>query len=519
MEKHTPHIVFLVLDTHRAKRMKCYGYPQETSPNIDTFAETATVYENAISPAQWTIPSHASMFSGECPSTHLVVQAEDSLNPPFVTIAELLHESGYTSTGFCNNPLVGVLNNGLRRGFDSFYNYGGAIPSPYISDTQGLFANLKHFSRKLLERIATPIQQSVANSADVFQFFMNPRLVNLWTRYANFKGDTRQSLEDAVHFLNQNVHSKGRPSPQMVFINLMETHLPYTPPEEFISKFAPIVQEDPEARKFIEFYNTRAFHWLLPIEEPYPDLESKTINDMYDAEIAYQDHLLHQLFETLDQPYHRENTMVILVGDHGEMLGEHLIMGHALGSYHELIHVPLIIRFPGQEKNKRIKPSVSTSHLFHTILDEVGIQNVDISYAPAIDTRANNLRYADQSPALVPVLSESFPPDNVILTMEKLTPERIRPFHSRAYQRSFIFDPYKLLQIEGVRNDLFNLETDRLEMHNLEQNPQLKAEMEQALNEYLNNAEARRPANMKKSKVAMSDERVSQRLRGLGYLD
>jgi hypothetical protein len=107
----------------------------------------------------------------------------------------------------------------------------------------------------------------------------------------------------------------------------------------------------------------------------------------------------------------------------------------------------------------------------------------------------------------------------VILTMEKLTPERIRPFHSRAYQRSFIFDPYKLLQIEGVRNDLFNLETDRLEMHNLEQNPQLKAEMEQALNEYLNNAEARRPANMKKSKVAMSDERVSQRLRGLGYLD
>jgi uncharacterized sulfatase len=434
-------------------------------------------------------------------------------------VAELLKEKGYINTGFCNNPLVGVLNNGLRRGFDSFYNYGGAIPSPYITDTQGIIANLKHLSQKLLERIATPIQQSVAASADVFQFFMNPKLVNLWTRYANFKGDTRQSLEDSVHYIRKNLPADRNHSPQMVFINLMETHLPYTPPERFIKKFAPIVQENPEARDFIQTYNTRAFHWLLPLEEPYPELENQTINNMYDAEIAYQDHLLQQLFETLEHPYHRENTLVILVGDHGEMLGEHLIMGHALGSYQDLIHVPLIIRYPGQETERHVKQTVSTSRLFHTVLDEVGIKHVDLSYAPQVDTTTQSLKFIEPESPPIPVLSESFPPDNVILTMDKLTPHLFEVFQSRTCHRSIIIDPYKLLQLEGVRNFLFDIENDRTEMDPLEDKPQLKQEVELALDNCLSNAIARRPANMDQTSVDVSDDRIAKRLRGLGYLD
>ena len=64
-----PDIVFIVLDTHRADRMSCYGYPRQTTPNIDKFAESATLFERAIVPAQWTIPSHASLFTGEYPTT------------------------------------------------------------------------------------------------------------------------------------------------------------------------------------------------------------------------------------------------------------------------------------------------------------------------------------------------------------------------------------------------------------------------------------------------------------------
>ena len=57
-----PNIVFVVLDTHRRDRLGCYGYHRDTSPNLDAFAQQATMFDNAVSPAQWTIPSHASMF-------------------------------------------------------------------------------------------------------------------------------------------------------------------------------------------------------------------------------------------------------------------------------------------------------------------------------------------------------------------------------------------------------------------------------------------------------------------------
>mgnify|MGYP006274670663 CR=1 FL=1 len=64
----SPDIIFLVLDTQRADRLSCYGYPQATSPAIDQLAGESTQFQSAIAPAQWTIPSHASMFAGVYPS-------------------------------------------------------------------------------------------------------------------------------------------------------------------------------------------------------------------------------------------------------------------------------------------------------------------------------------------------------------------------------------------------------------------------------------------------------------------
>ncbi|MGB3493565.1 MAG: sulfatase-like hydrolase/transferase, partial [Elainellaceae cyanobacterium] len=64
----SPDILFLVLDTQRCDRLSCYGYPLETSPNLDALAADATRFESAVSAAQWTVPSHASMFTGLYPS-------------------------------------------------------------------------------------------------------------------------------------------------------------------------------------------------------------------------------------------------------------------------------------------------------------------------------------------------------------------------------------------------------------------------------------------------------------------
>ena len=67
-----PDIIFIVLDTQRADRLGAYGYDKPISPNLDRFAAQATLFEQAVAPAQWTVPSHASMFTGLYPSAHQV---------------------------------------------------------------------------------------------------------------------------------------------------------------------------------------------------------------------------------------------------------------------------------------------------------------------------------------------------------------------------------------------------------------------------------------------------------------
>ncbi|GAB4579099.1 MAG: sulfatase [Anaerolineales bacterium] len=514
----TPNVLFIVLDTHRADRLGCYGYPRGTSPNLDAFAAKATVFENAVSPGQWTIPSHASMFTGEFPTTHGTYQSSASLDARFRTLAERLKTLGYQTVGFCNNPLVGVLNNNLKRGFDLFYNYGGAIPTVPEKKKQGVakaFHKIWSHYTQLLRKISYPVQNLIAQNDRVFNFILNPLLVPLWAKHAHFKGDAPTSVRDLVEYLQ---HRKEE-QPLFLFLNVMETHLPYDLPDKYIAKFAPIVKQNPQARAFMNRYNTQALHWLLPMKKPFTPLEYETLSSMYDAEVAYQDEALGQLLTLLDTPYHRENTLVIIVGDHGEMLGEHQIMGHGLGVYQELIRVPLIVRYPGQPHAGRVSQPVSTTHLFHTVLDAAHVETVETTYAPEVDVRRCSLlplaRQIGAAPANV--FSEAFPPEHVINIMKKRTPELLEDFPSEATHWAVYRQGYKLIEIENHPGELYDLTADPREENPLA-DPARAEELRHELGSFLEYATARRPDHLSGG-ISLDDEQLRQRLRGLGYLE
>ena len=523
--KRAPNIVFIVLDTHRRDRMGCYGYPRGTSPNLDAFAREATVFENAISPAQWTTPVHASMFSGEFPSTHLTLQPPDTLSPRFRTLAQWLRANDYHTAGFCNNPLVGVLNNGFRRGFENFYNYGGAIPSTLDGSSKSWVASRDRvwaWYTQLLRKISYPIQNLFAKSDRFFQLAMHPRLVFLWTRYANFKGKTADSIREATLFVRQHMTGQDK-TPHFLFINLMETHLPFAPPQHFVDTFAPQLRQDRAAWDFMRVYNTQALSWLLPMETPFSPLQARTLSDMYDAEVAYQDHLLAELLEPLDQPEHRENTMLIFVSDHGEMLGEHQLMGHGFGVYQELVHVPLMIRFPGQREGRRIAAPVSTRRLFHTVLDVAGVKAPQDDVSPAADAERLSLaRQTEQTRADEGlVFSEAYPPQNVLKIMDTRAPHLINTFQARAVRRAAYKGRYKLIHVEGAPPALYDLDADPREQHDLgdETEAQRVQRLAGALQARVKEATARRPENWARRQAAMDDELLLERLRGLGYIE
>lgn len=523
IDQKQPNIIIIVLDTHRRDRLGIYGYPRGTSPNIDAFAADATIFDQAIAPAQWTIPVHASMFSGEYPSTHLTTQSGHTLDSQFKTLAERMRPLGYRRIGFCNNPLVGVLDNGLKRGFETFYNYGGAVPSTPARSASNIIKPLAFIWERytqLLRRISYPIQNAVARSDRVFQLTLHPLLVPLWTRYVNFKGDTDRSLHDVADYMQREFPSKIH-QPHFLFVNLMETHLPYIPPENFVRQFAPNFFEARESRDFMRVYNTQALRWLLPMDEPFSDLETSTLSDLYDAEVAYQDHLLGKVLEILDSSYHRENSLVVLVADHGEMLGEHRFMGHGIGVHDELIRVPMAIRYPGQKKHRRVSEPVSTMQLFHTLLDYAGGE-LENDERPALPIDKMSLRrFAGPVPQGSGIaISEAYPPVNVLKIMEKRGEQTLIDEFScrRIYWGVYNDRQHKLIKIENGPKMYYRLGDDPDEKQPLGSDPKFEP-LDRALEGFREFTMARRPSMLKQRMLPLEDEKLRARLRGLGYLE
>lgn len=123
-EKRThPNIILISIDTLRADHLGCYGYPRDTTPNIDAFSSSAALFKNVIAQAPYTISSHMSMLTSLYPSFHKVNMIELSrLHPDKVTLAEVLYDKGYRTWAITGGGQVSS-GYGFYDGFESFIEY------------------------------------------------------------------------------------------------------------------------------------------------------------------------------------------------------------------------------------------------------------------------------------------------------------------------------------------------------------------------------------------------------------
>lgn len=525
---HEPDILFIVLDTQRADRLGSYGYDKSISPNLDRFAEQSVLFERAVAPAQWTVPSHASMFTGLYPSVHQVTQSDHRLSPSRPHLAEIMRQAGYETIGFCNNPLVGILNNGFKRGFDTFYNYGGAIPS-LPDSTSPLPWPLNKAAKaytQFLRRISYPIQNFFGQSDLAFQLSLNAWMTPLWSRLANFKGQNARSVQDVALFLRQ--REKRQPArPLFLFLNLMETHLPFWPPGQFVDQVAPYFRESKEARTIMRTWNREAYRWAAPLAEPLGELERRVLNDMYDAEVAYQDDYLGTLFAVLNGRSRRNDTLTIIVADHGDGLGEHGYFGHAFVAYEELVHVPMMLHWPARwSQGERISTPVSTRRVFHTMLDTLNNLPDDRDNLQPGEIQRLSLRHTVQGhdPEQGTAFSEVFPPLNFVRAIEQRQPELLEPFRClsarRAVVREAVGGTHKLIHVDNVADELFDLTHDPLELESvLAERPSMASELDQQLQRMVETAARQRDTQTAGELDLQANDQLLQRLRGLGYID
>ena len=153
--------IVLLSSIQRADRLGCYGN-RPITPHLDQFAAAGARFQQGVAPAQWTIPSHASMFTGLYPTAHGVTQSKPGIEQGTPHVAELLHASGYETVGFATTPGWRP-NNGFKRGFETFYNYGGAVPSLPRSSMRTGFGRIAEAYTQFYDVSPTPSKTSLVN--------------------------------------------------------------------------------------------------------------------------------------------------------------------------------------------------------------------------------------------------------------------------------------------------------------------------------------------------------------------
>ncbi|MCB1183063.1 sulfatase [bacterium] len=305
-----PNIVLVVLDTVRED---VAARDPAARPVLAALAAESTVFTNAWATAPWTVPSHASMFTGLLAAGHHCTHQNPRLDADKTTLAELLGQAGYATAAFYSNPWLSDRTTGLLRGFATVQE--------------------------------APVQGGVAGDA------------------GTWRGD--QGGRASVGWFRRWLRSRGPEQPFFAFVNLLEAHLPYDPPADVRRHLLP--QRDPD--------DLVTGEWGMEYQaglHAFGEVDWARHRDLYWGDVATVDGLLGGIVAALTEAGHVEDTVLIVCSDHGENLGDHGLVDHQFSLHESLLAVPLIVRAPGLlAAGERTEP-VLLSDIFATVGDLAG---------------------------------------------------------------------------------------------------------------------------------------------------
>ncbi len=315
-----PNIVLIAIDSLRADHMSGYGYGRLTTPHIDKFAESGTLFENLFSAHIPTTSAYSSMLTGmDVFSTQAVaLRHKGPLRPEIKTLPEILRDAGYDTTcvGFSGNP--------ASRGFDTYLNFPG-----WGSWNEGRSPKAEN-----LNQVALPEIDRLAS------------------------GD----------------------KPFFLFLRHMDPHAPYLPPTPYERMFYHGDECDPANKSMEPVMGFKPFADFFASWMPPGISDKDYMIAQYDGAVAYMDACIQSIFEALDARGIMDETIIVVNADHGETLYDHECWFDHHGLYDQTLHVPLIIRYPGKvAAGKRVSGFTQHKDLVPTLLHLAEI-DTDIAF-------------------------------------------------------------------------------------------------------------------------------------------
>jgi arylsulfatase A-like enzyme len=348
-----PNVLLIVLDTVRADALSTYGYRRPTSPNLSRLASQGVRFDGATATASWTLPSHASLFTGEMPR-RLGVDKSHPLDAKFPTLAETLAAHGYATAGFAANYIFCNRGYGLARGFAHYEDR----PVSLVEVLASSHSLGQTFLKGINWSVRYPLGRILGEKPYFRAFGEDPRDTLLSDR----QKDAARINRDALNWLSS--HSK---KPFFVFLNYFDVHVPYFPHPDREYPFGP--QSIPGSKhSLIRSWSNGT------LSAPMNQEEITLVRDCYDQCLTYLDDQIGRLFEGLEERGLLENTLVIITADHGEQFGEHGRTGHANSVYRQVLGVPLLVIDPRRVPSGRVVSTpVSLRDIPATIVDLVGL--------------------------------------------------------------------------------------------------------------------------------------------------
>lgn len=292
---YSTNVIIIAVDTLRANHLGCYGYPRNTSPIIDKFAEGGVKFTHCYTPSPLTTPAFASMLSSLPPYKHGAKRNGMSVFNRTKILPQYLKRQGYYSGAFISNYTLKKDLTRLNRGFDTY--------------------------TEVLDK-------------------------KRWLRLFLSEGDAKDVSEKASRWLYQNSKRKF-----FLWVHYTSPHEPYVYHKEFDKGFEEV---DPSV---------------------YPEGSRFKKIRKYDTEIGYDDHYIGQLIKKIKEFGLYDDSLIIFMADHGESFGEHNYFTHGRKLYNSGLHVPLIVKLPGNENaGAVIERNVSLLDIAPTILSQLGIQ-------------------------------------------------------------------------------------------------------------------------------------------------
>lgn len=369
-KKTRPNILIYTIDTLRADHANLYGYARDTTPFLKKLGASGVVFEDCQAQATWTKSSIASLMTSLYSFTHGIISDADIIPRGASTLAEQLRAAGYVTGSIVSSPFVGRAT-GLERGFDYLLEY------PVVS------------------RQVNPQTDRATDSAAL------NRVVFPWL-------------------------DRHHDEPLFLYAHAMDPHAPYEPPPPFEGMFANPQSTAAFNREYSSFRTNHEYGGGAVISPAIcrkagvdPDSFIRQAVDRYDGEILHNDHSLELLVGKLKQLGILDNTLIILLSDHGEEFWDHGWTAHGHTVYQELTHTLLLMWNPALLPTlRRVSEPVQLIDVMPTVLDLLGLKTPPVvegqSLAPLARGQAFKRRGLVVSSRFAAVHLEGLVPENAV---------------------------------------------------------------------------------------------------------